>query len=153
MLLAWTIIACACGGIAYSIAKQDFHAFPEGLTYAFPGLLFLGALPVGVTLLLASPATAGAPHVETAIDWSMLLMLVGLTWTYVIAMTLIGFLPATLLFQTSVLRFIFNRRGWRWLTVLPLAATCLFSVFFKALLAVPLPRGIGIFYVFNTLFI
>lgn len=64
---------------------------------------------------------------------------------YVVAMQHVGFLPATLAFQSALFALVFRMRGLRGIVLLPALLTGLYFLIFLRLLELPLPQGQGVF--------
>lgn len=109
-----------------------------------------------VTERLAEPAgpsadSASPDDAPMAGNLGRLLLGFGLLWSYIFAMTRIGFLPSTLLFAVIFLVFVGERRP---LVIVAIPVTIAGSVLFvfTRLLVVPLPRGTGFFLELSTFF-
>ena len=68
----------------------------------------------------------------------------GVTLVYIFAMQWIGFALATLLYVLAFILVLGERRKWV-LLVSPILVTVLILVIFSMFIAIPFPRGIGIF--------
>lgn len=68
---------------------------------------------------------------------------------YIFLLGPIGFIPATVLFTISFLILVGERRRWM-LALFPVAASAVLILVFTQVLAIPLPRGTGIFLTLST---
>lgn len=64
---------------------------------------------------------------------------------YIMAMQYVGFLPATLFFQSAIFAVVFGMRTARGIVLLPAILTGIYFVIFLRLLGLPLPQGYGPF--------
>ncbi|MEO0398866.1 MAG: tripartite tricarboxylate transporter TctB family protein [Pseudomonadota bacterium] len=156
--LGWITLLGGVAGLVYVATAQRFDAYPEELTFVFPGALFLALIPVGALLAFrrqagGAEASADTLNADAAPNASGFVKVAAFTWGYAVLIALIGFPPATFLFQAAVIGLVFNHRKALWLVGAPLALTIAFTLFFDGALSVPLPRGVGVFYSFNALFI
>ena len=142
----WTVVGGFKGGIArYELIGPAF----------FPKILLLGiiALTAAEIVRVFISGRGGGVEVETGVRFYPLdlALAVAITVAYVAALHLLGFLPATYVFQAVLLAVIFRERRWHMILGIPLVLTSLFFVIFIALMGVPLPRGTGVFLEFSKL--
>ncbi|MEM8985247.1 MAG: tripartite tricarboxylate transporter TctB family protein [Pseudomonadota bacterium] len=136
--------------LIYCLAAQDPETYPEGLAFAFPGLLAFMSLLFLVRLMLAKRDGDATSAVHADGDWRRL-GIAGLALAfYVVAMPFLGFVVSTFLFQGVIYRGVFDKRGPIWLFGVPGVTVLIFSVFFLYVLSVPLPRG-ALFYALATI--
>lgn len=92
----------------------------------------------------ASRATAIPDDAPMSGDLVRLLLGFALLWSYIFAMTRIGFVPSTFLFAMIFLIFVGERRPLIIVTI-PVTIVAAILFVFTRLLVVPLPRGTGVF--------
>jgi putative tricarboxylic transport membrane protein len=73
----------------------------------------------------------------------------GLLFAYIYLMSMMGFVPVTVLFCVAFLLMVGERRWWM-VAAIPAAVTVVVLVVFTRVLVVPLPRGQGVFLEFST---
>lgn len=155
-VLAGLTLLGALAGLLFAISQQRLADYPEGLSYLFPGFVFLCLFGVGLSLLrqIRTPTPSNAVHTaSTQFNTSGFCQVCGLLLAYVVVIPIVGFVLATLVFQAMVVALVFKRRGSLWLCVLPIGVTTAFTLFFTKALSVPLPRGTGVFYCINSVVI
>lgn len=121
---------------------------------ALAGMIVIGLLQLGYALFTREAATQPpADHQVSApkFYWWDLIATVGLGCLYVALMRVIGFIPATLLFQSALLFVVFRQRGAKVVVGVPLVLTAIYFVVFVRLLEMPLPQGYGIFRAFSQI--
>lgn len=129
-----------------AVLQLRLDRYPEGLSGVFPAsCLVLLAVFAGVEAMRAGSGSPAGIEMQV----KRLAVVAMFALLYVAALPLVGFAPATLLFQAAVLAVVFGRRGFG-LVAVPVLLTFLMLAFFSRLLAVPLPRGLGWFYGLNS---
>lgn len=91
--------------------------------------------------------TSGIPHVRHK---AVLLTMVSFL-AYLVAIPWIGFILATLLFVPAVSASLGERR-WGVLVISPFVLTVAIGAVFAKFIAIPFPKGVGIFAAFSRLF-
>lgn len=142
-------------GVTFTFNHQGFDTFPEGLTYVFPGVICFCLLCLGVGLLWPTcrqkqDSAQLLPAEKVDQDTARFWYIAGLTCSYLVIIPITGFILSTLFFQATLLFLVFKKRGALWLCAVPTIATATLTLFFSKALSVPLPRGINIFYTFNS---
>ncbi|MEM6681446.1 MAG: tripartite tricarboxylate transporter TctB family protein [Pseudomonadota bacterium] len=155
-VLTGLTLLSALAGLFFTIRQQRLADYPEGLSYLFPGFIFLCLLGVGLSFLrqTRTPAPSSPAHAAgTLFNTAAFCQICGLLLGYVVVIPFIGFVLATLVFQAMAVALVFKRRGLLWLCALPICVTAAFTLFFTKALSVPLPRGTGLFYSLNNVVI
>lgn len=144
----WYVASNFRGGVGrYEVLGPSF----------FPKLLLAGLVVVTVLDLARTFVGKGKKAAEgdaprpKPFHWPDFLLAFAITIAFVGSLSLIGFLPATILFQFAVLWVVFRQRSWIVTLGTPLLLTAMFFVIFSVIMNVPLPRGAGIFYTFSRL--
>ena len=137
-------------------------SFTQGGTVGpafFPRVALTGLIAVGLIELghaLWNRAAANEPRASAVVDapgfyWWDLVATVAIGSLYVGLMRIIGFIPATVLFQAAMLLVPFRQRSMKIVIGAPLALTFFYFVIFIRLMGMPLPQGYGIFRTFSQL--
>jgi len=144
----WYVASNFRGGVGrYEVLGPSF--FPKLL---LAGLVVVTVLDLARTFVARRTAVAeGGSAKPKPFHWPDFLVAFAITIAFVASLPLIGFLPATLLFQFAVLWVVFRQRSWIVTLGAPIVLTSIFFLIFSEIMNVPLPRGAGIFYTFSRL--
>lgn len=147
ILAACLILMWQTGGMvsAYSASELFGPAF-------FPRAILGALIAVSALQILHAARRHGAAAPDPAAgvapgrpDLGGFAIALALAAGYVVAMQHVGFLPATLAFQSALFVLVFGMRSVRGVVLLPALLTGLYFVIFLRLLELPLPQGQGVF--------
>lgn len=109
-------------------------------------IILLSALQVFLSVFRDKESSISFENVTTQV-----LLVIGLLGVYIFSLEYIGFLIATLLFQWIFIALLNQYRN-KLYVVAPIVVTVSIYVLFVKIMYVPLPRGIGLFRAFSSLF-
>lgn len=125
---------------------------------ALAGMILVGLAELGRLAWRRAPAEGRIQMADgegsvtpTRFYWRDLLATVVIGGLYVGLMRIIGFIPATILFQMAMLAIPFRQRRLKIVVGAPLGLTLFYYVVFLRLMEMPLPQGHGIFRTFSQL--
>lgn len=136
----------------FNIRKWSFIKTYMGMGPEMWPIIVLGAIIILSALQVFLSAFGGK---ESSISFENLtaqvLLAMGLLGAYIYSFEYIGFLIATLLFQWIFIALINQYRNKRYVFA-PIVVTVLIFILFVKVMYVPLPRGMGLFRAFSSLF-
>jgi putative tricarboxylic transport membrane protein len=107
------------------------------------GLVFVSVLQIAQELVRRPAAAAGTQRFR--LDIRAFAVTLAAAVAYVFAMGYVGFLPATLAFQSVIFVAVFGMRSAAGMVLLPAVLTGIYFIIFLRLLELPLPQGYGPF--------
>lgn len=138
---------------SFSITSPIIQAKTVGPAFfprvALAGLIVVGALLLAQALFARQAVTTPSIDHEGAdapsLYWWDFVNTLFLGGLYVGGMRIVGFIPATILFQSVMLFVVFRQRSRKVIIGAPFILTFLYFFVFIRFLGMPLPQGYGIF--------